>query len=222
MNEFYVYQLRVFDEALPFYVGKGKERRAWDHFKDRRKSFKRNKMIQAERAGKEILVEFVETGLSEDDSLTLEKFYIALYGRRDLGLGCLTNQTDGGDGVVNPSQACRDKVSQAMLKRLDGKKENHPMFGRKRTATFTGKTHTDEAKAKISASRVGKPIADDVKKKISEKLTGENNPQFGMPGPHAGTSWYYDPDTLVSDRFYPDQIPEGWVKGRKMKKRETV
>jgi len=42
-----------------------------------------------------------------------------------------------------------------------------------------GKTHTDEAKKKISESRTGTKWNDDVKQRISDSIKGENHPMYG-------------------------------------------
>jgi hypothetical protein len=49
-----------------------------------------------------------------------------------------------------------------------------------------------------------------LKKKYSEvckQRIGEKNGSFGKP-------WYYNPITLESSKFEPNNAPEGWVKGR--------
>ena len=48
--------------------------------------------------------------------------------------------------------------------------ENHHRFGRK---------HTDQARAKMSESRLGKIFSDETKAKIREAKLGENHPFFG-------------------------------------------
>jgi len=45
----------------------------------------------------------------EKAALARERELIALLGRHDLGLGPLTNQTDGGEGTSNPSEESRQK-----------------------------------------------------------------------------------------------------------------
>lgn len=83
-NTFYTY-LWLRENGIPYYVGKGKEQRAY------RRSQHRVKCPPRER----ILVEY---HASEQDAFAAEIFLIAYYGRIDLGTGCLRNLTDGGDG----------------------------------------------------------------------------------------------------------------------------
>lgn len=45
---------------------------------------------------------------------------------------------------------------------------------------------------------------------IAKKRIGEKNGSFGR-------RWYYDPVTKKNGKFLEDEVPEGWVKGRKIK-----
>lgn len=89
----------------------------------------------------------------------------------------LTNSTDGGDGVHNPSAETRAKKS--------GK--NHPFFGihlppemrAKIRASHMGKKATPEARANMSLARVGKKASLSHCANISAAMTGENHPMFG-------------------------------------------
>lgn len=50
------------------------------------------------------------------------------------------------------------------------------------------------------------------KKKLSEKKQGKKNNRYG-------SKWYYNPITGESHSYLPNEkIPNGWIKGRKMKK----
>ena len=81
MNEniFYVYQLRLATESLPFYVGKGKDRRAWDHFATRsleKNTHKNNTIKKALRDGVDVVVEMIFTELLNSESLAYEVWAI--------------------------------------------------------------------------------------------------------------------------------------------------
>ncbi len=47
--------------------------------------------------------------------------------------------------------------------------------------------------------------------KVCKARVGEKNGSFGR-------SWYYDPETLKNKKCLPEEVPEGFVKGRKFKK----
>lgn len=82
------------------------------------------------------IVEIIACNLTQEESYELEEFLISEYGRRDLGTGCLVNLTNGGES----SCVGEDNAMYG----LTG--ENHPAFGYR---------HTEEAKLKISKSRMG-------------------------------------------------------------------
>lgn len=110
----------------------------------------------------------------DDDWQSREKYWIKYY--RNAGFN-LTNQTDGGDGTLNPSEETRAKISAAtsgeMNPRFGVRGENHPWFG---------KHHTAETKAKISATNRGLTRSPEVRQRISNSLSGKNSPLFGVKG----------------------------------------
>ena len=48
---------------------------------------------------------------------------------------------------------------------------------------------------------------------VCKQRTGEKNGSYGK-------SWYYNPDTLENGKFLPEDVPEGWVKGRVINNQE--
>jgi hypothetical protein len=104
--------------------------------------------------------------LTWEESCEKEIELIALYGRRDLGLGTLVNLTNGGEGNLNPSEDVRYKIGSAnrgkkidksiIEKQTKTKKENYrkglfkmaDVSGEKNG--MYGRKHTDEAKKKTS------------------------------------------------------------------------
>ena len=90
MNDFYVYRYIRLDTQMPFYVGKGKDKRA-ELIK------KHNVYCQriADKCGHE--VEYVLTGLSSEAAYIKEKEFILLY--KSLGY-CEANIALGGNGPV--------------------------------------------------------------------------------------------------------------------------
>lgn len=132
----------------PFYVGKGKDGRAWI---EGRNTHFNNVIAKLKRNNLEPTVEIVKENISNEEAKELEIFLIAYYGRADLGLGPLTNQTNGGEGTsgrvcsaetrvrlsVNKgkkrSVETRAKISKAM------KGKNHPMYGKRKSAEHRAK-----------------------------------------------------------------------------------
>jgi hypothetical protein len=52
----------------------------------------------------------LRSGLTWDTAQDWERFYVARYGRKDLGTGILRNRTAGGDGVANPSEEVKRRM----------------------------------------------------------------------------------------------------------------
>jgi hypothetical protein len=108
-SHFYTYLYLRYD-GTPYYVGKGRRDRAYDHSGHRVKLPKDRRFI--------IIQEYE----SEPAALLAEKFLIAAYGHKDLGTGCLRNRTDGGDGAAGAirSEETRRRMGQAKLGNTHG------------------------------------------------------------------------------------------------------
>jgi hypothetical protein len=105
-NIYYIYayirskDTKTAKSGTPYYIGKGKGNRAYD----------KNHSISVPKDRTKII--FLETNLTEIGALALERRMIAWHGRQDLGTGILRNQTDGGDGLINPSINLRAQWSK--------------------------------------------------------------------------------------------------------------
>lgn len=111
----YVYVLCRAD-GTPFYVGKGVGSRVFHHEAEARTTerltHKLNLIRACARRGEPIGYCIESSFTEEADAHARERELIALFGRHDLGLGPLTNQTDGGEGVSNPSEESRERRRQ--------------------------------------------------------------------------------------------------------------
>lgn len=111
MTDFYAYI--YYDGSVPIYVGKGKGSRAYDHLQHAKNKHLKNKLAKMKREGRDPVIEIFEMP-DEQSALNLEVWWIALFGRKDLGLGPLCNLTDGGEGQFNPSAETREKLKSSL------------------------------------------------------------------------------------------------------------
>ena len=197
----------TFPAGTPYYAGKGKGERGYQHFEWER--------IQAPENPACILIqEFPD----EDSALEGEKMLIAYFGRIDLGTGCLYNLTDGGEGLNNPSEETLNRMSASWTSerraihsaRMSGK--NNPMFGKATSGSgweAANRFWKENPEARIENSRnasltswdsltgaerdarlqparearwatgVTRTWKDESRKRLSASVSGENNPFFG-------------------------------------------
>lgn len=168
---YYVYAYLRKSNNTPYYIGKGKGRRAFDKHTYVTTPKNRSKIV------------FLETRLTEIGAFALERRMIQWYGRKDNGTGILSNRTDGGEGVSGYTNPPERRLAISIANTGEG----NGMYG---------KTHSDEAKERIRIGRLGiklsdkhkeavgaahrgKPLTAEHKAKCSAKLSGSNNPNYG-------------------------------------------
>lgn len=88
MYTYYVYAYINKKTGLPYYIGKGKDYRAYAPHGRIKVPKDRTKIV------------FLETNLSDIGACALERRYIRWYGRKNDNSGILLNLTEGGDGTA--------------------------------------------------------------------------------------------------------------------------
>ena len=106
------------------------------------------------------LIVYIQEGLTEEEAFALESYCINLYGRIDLGAGCLRNKSNGGEGSSGAikSETTRQKISRA----------------------HKGKVITAETRKKISEAGRGRKLSLAIREKMSERQKGECNSFWGQ------------------------------------------
>jgi hypothetical protein len=200
-DNFYIY-IYLREDNTPYYVGKGKGKRAYAP----------HGYLPVPKNKNNIQV--IAQNLTEHEAFLLEVQLIKKYGRKDLGTGILNNKTDGGEGssgfkhheetkikmsnsakkrpprseetrakIANAnrnrppiSEETRAKMSLAGKNRAPRSKETRD----KMSVALKGKVRSEEARANIKAAAIkrslGKPFSAEVKAKISAtKKLKKNN-----------------------------------------------
>ena len=156
-NQYYIYSY-LREDLSPYYIGKGSGRRAYT---------KGPKEVKPPRDKSRVRI--LKADLTEEEAFLLEKLYILMFGRVDLGTGILRNRSDGGDGssgyIVSPEE--RKRRSE----RMKGVTRPQWIYD-KIAASNRGKTASAETRAKQSAARKGKTCTEEHKRKVSEAKKG--------------------------------------------------
>lgn len=144
-----------------FYVGIGKPGRAFTHVPKVRndlsrgvtkwKSPRHQRIASILERGAEPRVELVHEGLTKEAAKKRETSYIAKFGRLDLGTGCLTNRTKGGEWINDCPR------TEEWLHRMSesGKvAQNRPDVKALKSKALKGKKRTAEQTERIKTSQL--------------------------------------------------------------------
>jgi hypothetical protein len=169
----------------PFYVGMGKDRRAFKHFTcgvyenlyNPHKARKVKKIREA--TGRDAFLMFVRDGLTKNEAFDLEMALIARWGRTANGSGVLTNITEGGGSLsyrARSKQAVEKRASSARGRPLT------PEHKAKLRIRAIGRKHSPEVLARIAKTRAENPrlITEETREKLRQVHLGKPKPEgFG-------------------------------------------
>jgi hypothetical protein len=148
---YYVYaHYKKGEVDIPFYVGKGRKRRAWQT--NKRSEFWHNVV---KKYGCDIRILYDD--LSESDAFWIECKLIGMFGRADKGLGPLVNHTDGGDGAsgnIQSPELKKQKSEKMKGRKYDENRRKNVSEGMKGNANGSGE-RSAEAKRNMSLSQMG-------------------------------------------------------------------
>lgn len=141
MNIYYVYAYIRKSDNTPYYIGKGKDNRAW----------KGKHSISIPKDLTKIVI--LENNLTNVGACAIERGMIRWYGRKDLGTGILHNRTDGGEGVTNVimTPAKRERYRLASKPGVPRPYASRPG----KLNTFYGKQHTAKTLEHFSIVKTG-------------------------------------------------------------------
>ena len=113
------------EDGSPYYIGKGRGRRAYTAYCKSVKKPPKNRII------------FLKQNLTEEQAFDHERYMIHVLGRKDIGTGILRNLTEGGEGLSSNSmkqiwKKRREKETQLWREEYDRssswRKDNYDFF----------------------------------------------------------------------------------------------
>lgn len=212
-NNFYIYAYldptkpinkkygEYFFEYEPFYIGKGKNNRAFVHIATAKWYHKTKKRKMTHLHNKILSIDFkpiiikIKIDLSEQEAFDLEVILISLIGRYDLKLGPLCNMSNGGDG-----QSGRIPWNKGLTS------ETNPIV-KKYSEARIGVPHPHPENYKPSEKQIEK--AKENIKKLNERIKAENIPNYwkGKTFPQETKdklkdAWYESKNHLIKTYYF--------------------
>lgn len=158
MYIYYVYAYLRDSDKTPYYIGKGKDDRAFS---------KQHNINLPDKSN----IVFLETNLSEIGAFALERFYIRWYGRKINNSGILRNITEGGEGTsgFNHSEKTKNKLRKPKTEEFKNKLRKPKTDEHKAKLTLLNQM---KAKDNSYLQKLRKPKSEEHKRKISEARKG--------------------------------------------------
>jgi hypothetical protein len=140
---YYIYSYLREDNS-PYYIGKGKEQRAYTKGRNEVRPPKDKSRVR-----------ILKDNLTEQEAFEVEKLYILMFGRKDNGTGILRNKTDGGEGPSGriDSEETRKRKSRSLTGRKIPKETGEKIS---RVLRAKNMKHSEEHKKYLSEKLKGK------------------------------------------------------------------
>jgi hypothetical protein len=178
---YYIYAY-LREDGSPYYIGKGKGRRAWHN----------HNACNAKPPKDKTRIIIMESNLTEVGSLALERFYIRWYGKICDNTGVLRNKSDGGEGG-GINSGCFKKGQSPLFKGmkmpiLSKKKQEYWETWRKENPDYKSKWKSYEKKG----------YSEEARKERAERTQKRNSlvvscPHCGKTGQYTNMKrWHFD------------------------------
>ncbi len=166
----------------PFYVGKGRGKRA--HQIHKKLYACGSKIKSLAKLDLLPIIHFVEYDIPEKNALEIEIELIRLIGRKDLNLGPLMNLTDGGEGTSGKkyTDEQRERLSKSHLgkRQSEETKKKISIFFKDRPKPAEVKLNMAIAAKKRGNNKTGIPLSEEHKRKIGNANRGRKHTQEAL------------------------------------------